>query len=185
MISNVTSGVQQTHSVVHILVSILFKILFPFRLLQSIKQNSLHYIDCWSSILNIAVCTWRSKSQPNPLQYTCLGNPWAEGPGGRQSVESQRIRRDLETKQRQRVYRTLYFILQKVFWSCGCTGGDSGEQSCPSHQGCVKCLRNRHKYSALVIHKQLRKDLPVYPPFNHLFHSNPFRFWSFYHSGTW
>ena len=25
----------------------------------------------------------------NPLQYSCLGNPWSEGPGRLQSVESQ------------------------------------------------------------------------------------------------
>ena len=55
--------------------------------------------------------------------------PQIEEPGGLQSVELQRIRYDLETKQRQRVYMTLYFILQKVFWSCGHTSGDSGEES--------------------------------------------------------
>ena len=25
----------------------------------------------------------------NPLQYSCLGNPWTEGPGGLQSMGSQ------------------------------------------------------------------------------------------------
>ena len=51
------SGVQQSDSVIHI--SILFQILFPFRLLQSIKQSSLCYTagPCWLSILNIAMCT--------------------------------------------------------------------------------------------------------------------------------
>ena len=33
------SGVQQSDSVIHIHVSILFQILFPFRLLQSIEQS--------------------------------------------------------------------------------------------------------------------------------------------------
>ena len=28
----------------------------------------------------------------NPLQYSCLENPWAEEPGGLQSVEWQRVR---------------------------------------------------------------------------------------------
>ena len=53
------SGVQQSDSVIHIHVSILFQILFPFRLLQNIEQSSLCCTvgPCWLSILNIAVCT--------------------------------------------------------------------------------------------------------------------------------
>ena len=69
MINNVVlvSGVQQSNSVMHIHVSILFKILFPFRLLQSIEQSALCYTvgPYWLSILNIAVCTCQSQS-PNP-----------------------------------------------------------------------------------------------------------------------
>ena len=30
----------------------------------------------------------------NPLQYSCLGNPWTEEPGGLQSIESQRVGHD-------------------------------------------------------------------------------------------
>ena len=30
----------------------------------------------------------------NPLQYSFLGNPWTEGPGGLQSIASQRVRHD-------------------------------------------------------------------------------------------
>ena len=30
----------------------------------------------------------------NPLQYSCLENPWTEEPGGLQSTVSQRIRHD-------------------------------------------------------------------------------------------
>ena len=30
----------------------------------------------------------------NPLQYSCLKNPWTEEPGGLQSMGSQRIRHD-------------------------------------------------------------------------------------------
>ena len=47
------SGVQQSDIVIHIHVSVLFQILFPFRLLQSIEQSSLHYTvcPCWLSIL--------------------------------------------------------------------------------------------------------------------------------------
>ena len=61
MINNVVlvSGVQQSDSVIHIHVSFLFQVLFPFRLLQNIEQSSLCYTvgPCWLSILNIAVCT--------------------------------------------------------------------------------------------------------------------------------
>ena len=58
MINNVVivSGVQQSDSVMHIHVSILFQILFPFRLLHNIEQSFLCYTvgPCWLSILNIA-----------------------------------------------------------------------------------------------------------------------------------
>ena len=49
MINNVVlvSDIQQSDSVIHVHVSILFQVLFPFRLLQSIEQ----------SFLNIVVCT--------------------------------------------------------------------------------------------------------------------------------
>ena len=61
MINNVVlvSGAQQSDSVIHIPVSILFQILFPFRLLGNIEQSSLCYAvgPSWLSILNIAVCT--------------------------------------------------------------------------------------------------------------------------------
>ena len=52
------SGVQQSDSVLHIHVSILFQIPFPFRLLQNIEQSSLCYTvgPCWLSILYIVVC---------------------------------------------------------------------------------------------------------------------------------
>ena len=61
MINNVVivSGVQQSDSVIHVHVSILFQILFSFILLHNIEQSSLCYTvgPCWLSILNIAVCT--------------------------------------------------------------------------------------------------------------------------------
>ena len=58
------SCVQQSGSVTH--VSILFQIIFPFRLLQNIEQSSLCYTagPCWLSILNIVVCT-RQPQTPN------------------------------------------------------------------------------------------------------------------------
>ena len=45
-------------------VSILFQILFPFRLLHNTEQSSLCYTvsPCWLSILNIAVCTCQSQT---------------------------------------------------------------------------------------------------------------------------
>ena len=60
------SGVQQSDSFIHIYVSILFQILFPFRLLQNIEQSSLCYTvgPCWLFILNIVVCTDQSQT-PN------------------------------------------------------------------------------------------------------------------------
>ena len=68
MINNVVlvSGVQQSDSVIHIHVSILFQILFPFRLLQNTKQRPLCYTvgPCWLSVLNITACTWQSQT-PN------------------------------------------------------------------------------------------------------------------------
>ena len=51
-------SMQQSDSVICIHVSVLFKIIFPFRLLQNIEQSSLCYIvgPFWLSVLNIAVC---------------------------------------------------------------------------------------------------------------------------------
>ena len=65
MISNVmlVSGIQQSDSVIHMHVSILFQILFPISLLHNIEQSSLCYTvgpRCLS-ILNIAVCTCKSQ----------------------------------------------------------------------------------------------------------------------------
>ena len=53
------SGIQQRDSVINIHVSILFKIFFPFSLLQNTEQSSLCYTAglCWLCILNIAVYT--------------------------------------------------------------------------------------------------------------------------------
>ena len=58
------SGVQQSDSVIHIHVSILFQILFPIKLLKNIEQSSLCYTvgPCWLSVLNTAVCTCQSQT---------------------------------------------------------------------------------------------------------------------------
>ena len=52
------SDVQQSDSVTHIDICILFQILFPYRLLQNIEYSSLLYTvgPCWLSILYIVVC---------------------------------------------------------------------------------------------------------------------------------
>ena len=59
-----TSDVQQRDSVIHTHVSILFQILFPFRMLQITEQSSLCYTvsPCWLSILNTAEYTCQSKT---------------------------------------------------------------------------------------------------------------------------
>ena len=66
MISNVglVSGVQQSDSVIHIHVSILLKILFPFRLLHNSEQSSLFYTigPFWLFTLNISVCACQSQT---------------------------------------------------------------------------------------------------------------------------
>ena len=62
------SGVQQGDSVIHIHIFTLFRILFPFSLLQNIEQNSLCYTVglCWLTILHIVACTYQS---PNPSLF--------------------------------------------------------------------------------------------------------------------
>ena len=66
------SGVQQSDSVTHIYVFILFHIFFPFRLLQNIEQNSLCYTvgPGWLSILNIVMCICQSQTPNLSLPIT-------------------------------------------------------------------------------------------------------------------
>ena len=81
MINNVVlvSGIQQSDSVVHIHVPIIFQILFQLRLLQSIEQSSLYcrVCPCWLFILNIAVCTCQSQTPTLFLPSTLP--PWLGG----------------------------------------------------------------------------------------------------------
>ena len=58
------------------ILSILFQILFPFRLLQNIEQSSLCYIVglCWLSILSIILCTRPSKTSSLSLTLFPPGN---------------------------------------------------------------------------------------------------------------
>ena len=65
------SSVQQSDSVIHVCVSILFQVLFPFYLVHDIEQSYLCYTvgSCWLSILNIEVCVCQSQTPvyPHPL----------------------------------------------------------------------------------------------------------------------
>ena len=60
MINNVVlvSGVQQSDSLIHTHVPILFQVLFPFRLLQNTEYGSLCYTvgPCWLPFLYTGVC---------------------------------------------------------------------------------------------------------------------------------
>ena len=85
MINNVVlvSDIQQSDSVIHIHVSILFQILFLIRLLQNIEQSSLCYTvgPCWLSILNIVVCRdFPGGPVSKTLPSECRGpgfDPWS------------------------------------------------------------------------------------------------------------
>ena len=73
------TGIQQSDSVIPIQVSILFQILFPFKLLQNIEPSSLCYTvgPCWLSILNIVVCTSQSQTPNLSLPSPCpFPMPW-------------------------------------------------------------------------------------------------------------
>ena len=78
LINNVVlvSGVQQSDSVIHIDVSILFQILFPIRLLQNIEQSSLCCTVVWRQDIwerthsGVDILIW-------VLKYTSKGDPEA------------------------------------------------------------------------------------------------------------
>ena len=65
------SGVQQSDSVTHMHVSILFQILFPIRLLQNIEQSSLCYTvgPRWLSVVHITVCTCQFQTPNSSHQW--------------------------------------------------------------------------------------------------------------------
>ena len=70
------SGVQQSDSIIHIHIFILFQILFPYRLLQYIEHSSLCYTvgPCWLSILNIAVRTCQSQDNAHFQPHSSIMN---------------------------------------------------------------------------------------------------------------
>ena len=53
----------------------------------------------------------------NPLQYSCLENPWMEEAGGLQSMGSHRVRHDLVAQGCQ-CHSTLVMCLEKAVVSC-------------------------------------------------------------------
>ena len=66
------SGVQQSGLVTHTHISILFQVLFPYKLLQNIEYSSLYYLvgPCWLSIVYIVECVYLCQT-PN-LSTTLL-----------------------------------------------------------------------------------------------------------------
>ena len=74
----IVSGLQQSDSVLHIHVSLLFQILFPFGLLHTIEQSSLCYTvgPCWGNTILCSVpqlenqTFWRWKLLPNSTGCT-------------------------------------------------------------------------------------------------------------------
>ena len=77
------SGVQQSDSVIHIHISILFQILYPYRLLQDTDYSSLCYTvgPCCLSILYIVVCALANPKlpiypSPAPLPHFSFKMGW-------------------------------------------------------------------------------------------------------------
>ena len=86
-------------------------------LLKHFRRHLHRYTWVWKVIEYIQVyLQWRRQRRPgldpwvwkspgggngNPLQYSCLKNPWTEKPGGLQSMESQTVRHDWATKPTQ------------------------------------------------------------------------------------
>ena len=60
LVNNVVlvSGVEQSDSVIHVRISTLFKILFPFRLLNNIEQSSLCYVGWLTILWSIFIFYW-------------------------------------------------------------------------------------------------------------------------------
>ena len=57
----------------------------------------------------------------NPLQNSCLENPWTEEPGGQQSMASQRVGHNLPTKQ-QIIPQTVHGVYEHTLGSIQGTG---------------------------------------------------------------
>ena len=90
------SAAQQNESIINI--STLFKILFPYRSLQSIDWCSLCYTvgPYQLSILYTVVCIC-GEGNGTPLQYFAWKIPWTEKPGRLQSMGSRRVGHDWAT----------------------------------------------------------------------------------------
>ena len=55
------------------------------KILPAMQETQIQSLG-WESLLQ--------KRNGNPLQYSCLENPWTEEPGGLQAMGSQRVRHD-------------------------------------------------------------------------------------------
>ena len=64
MINNdvLVSSIQEGDSVIHIRVSVLFQVLFPFRLLHNIGEFPVLFSRSLLSVLNIAMCACQSQT---------------------------------------------------------------------------------------------------------------------------
>ena len=56
------------------------------------------------------------KGNGNPLQYSCLGNPWTEEPDGIQPMGLQRIGHNLVTKQQELYKQSRISHSQSTGW---------------------------------------------------------------------
>ena len=64
MINSAALGIQQSDLVIHIQISSLFQVIFPFRLLHNIEESSLCYTigPCWLFILLFGHAVWLLES---------------------------------------------------------------------------------------------------------------------------
>ena len=73
----------------------LFSYYPTFQVAQQVKEFACqcrrHRLDPWVGRIH-------GEENGNPLQYSCLENLWTEGPGGLQSMESQRVRHKWATE---------------------------------------------------------------------------------------
>ena len=71
------------------------------RAFQVVQSFRIH-LPVQETVGSIPGSGWSSgEGNGNPLQYSCLGNPWAEEPGGLPSMESQKVGCNWATEQQQ------------------------------------------------------------------------------------
>ena len=126
-------GVQQSYSVIHTHISVLFQILFPYRSLQSIEWCSLCYTvgPYQLSILYTVVCIC-GEGNGTPLQYFAWKIPWTEEPVRPQSMGSL----ELDTTEQLHLH-----------FSLSCIGEGNGN---PLQYSCLENPRNGGAWWAAV-----------------------------------